>query len=152
MQATEMMFRLLYYHLKLMWVDRGFRNNVRKHTCVSYTSNICKCVFHCIQQRHSRLWFCQCQIVGVCFTFSCWSNRCGLTFVMCALFIRLLKILGQRRVNVLTETREKHLWSVTNIGIILKGSPFLLLYTLADCVITNSLQAFSWLTYASLNV
>lgn len=122
---------------KWMWVDREFRNNVSKHTCVSYTSNIYTSVFHSIQQCHSRLWFSQCQIMSVCFTFSCWSNRCGLVFVKCAIFFWLLKVQRQLRVNVLTETRAKHLGSVTNIGIIFKGSWLLLLYTLADCVIRN---------------
>ncbi len=128
---TEFMFCLLHYHLKWMWVEKEFRNNVSKHTCVSHTLNICTSVFHSIQQCHSRLWFCQCQIMSVCFTFSCWSNRCGLMFVKCTLYIWLLEVQRQLRANVLTETRAKHLRSVSNIGIVFKGSRLLLLYTLA---------------------
>lgn len=138
------MFCLFYYCLKLMWVDREFRNNVSKHICLSYDSNICTSVIsvvHSIQQRHSRLWFCQCQIMSVCFTFSCWSNRCGSMFVMCALFWRSR---GNWESMSWLKSEQNIWWTVTYIAIIFKGSQILLHYTLADCVIVDSLL-FDWL-------
>lgn len=147
------MFCLFYYCLKLMWVEREFWNNVSKHICLSYDSNICTSVIsvvHSIQQCHSQLWvfdflfwFCQCQIMSVCFTFSWWSNRCGSMFVMCALFICLLKIQRQLRVNVLTEIRAKHLVDCDLLPSFLKEVKSFSV-TLADYVITNALL-FDWL-------